>query len=151
MKSTTKTAGLFLTTFIIIFSISCEEENLDSDVSLENTSWRLIKETWYFPSGDSLIFDKSGDHDGHFYWNFETDSTLKINYKPYSSILNAYWEKKNNTLAIKTKITTDSIYIQRYTILGLEESNMILNVENVNGVSNDKGEANAMLYELKRQ
>jgi len=151
MKLTKKAAGLFPITFILILSISCDEENLNSDFVLENTSWRLIKETWYFPSGDSLIFDKSGDHDGHFYWNFESDSTLKINYEPYSSNLNAYWEKKKNTLAIKTKITTDSFYIQRYTILELEESSMILNVENVNGVSNDKGEANEMLYELKRQ
>ncbi|WPP49485.1 hypothetical protein [Catalinimonas niigatensis] len=151
MKSTTKPGGLFLIVFVSILSISCKEEDFESDSSLENTTWRLTKESWYFSNGDSLIFDNSVEGAGHFIWDFNSDTTLMIHYEPYTFSQDAYWEKNRGTLTIKTKSTNDSFQSKHYTILQLSRSSMILNVEEVNGESNDKGKATKMLYELKKQ
>lgn len=119
--------------------------------NLENTSWKISKETYYYPNGNSENFVNSSDLNGIFIWSFGTDSSMKIKYEPYTFIVDGNWEKNQNSLIIKTFSPDDSLDVRHYTIIELTETFMKLNVEDVRFQSSNNGNANKHILEFRKQ
>jgi hypothetical protein len=131
-----------------LISTGCDKGDLIDSADLENTTWKLTKEIWTFPSGNTQTFIK-GDLDGIFSWDFINDKDVKISYSPYYVQENGTWTKANNRITITVLHGADS-FVRNYKIVVLKGSFMKVDVEEQRAETSE-GRASKVYYELRKQ
>jgi hypothetical protein len=134
--------------------LACKKQNGQASSVLENTTWKLTKEVWGFPNGNTEVFVKQSDHDGVFTWVFLKNQKINILHQPYSFEEIAEWSKIGDLLTIKFSAnSSNQVTIRNYKIIELTNTFMKVDVElgNTFIASSGNGIASKVYYELTKQ
>jgi hypothetical protein len=153
MKKKNYSYALLGVLILIITMLGCKKHNDQDPLALENTTWKLTREIWTFPNGNTEIFVKQSDLDGVFTWIFLNNQKVKILYEPYSFEESGQWSKAGDIVTIKVLTNTNDIgSIRDYKIIELTKSFIKLDVDLSNLFSSSvNGTPSKIYYELKKQ
>lgn len=142
-------AGILLPIVIL----SCKKQAEQPGLNLENTVWRLKKEVWTYPNGNTEVFEKKTNAEGVSTWLFLSDQKVKILYEPYSFQQNGDWIHANNLTTIRLVTNTNDDNTRDFVVRELSANSMILDAKTGGSTiaSSEHGIASKVYYELERQ
>jgi hypothetical protein len=139
---------------ILVFNIAlmgCKKEDIVKPVALENTTWKLTKEIWYFANGNVQTFIKQDNLDWTFTFFFLNNRDITILNEPYTVEEIGTWTRVDDRLTMTVSIDNHNTFIKHYKILELTDQFMKVDFEDQHGESSEDGKAIKMVYELSRQ
>ena len=137
------------TLMFVIAAPSCKKQK-DLPV-LENTTWKLTREIWTFPNGNTEIFEKQSDGDGVFTWFFSNNNNIRILWLPYTYEESGTWNLFDNRITTSTRVDPSSMIQTRHFKI-VEHTNSFMKVDaEGQGGSSINGQTSNIYYELARQ